>query len=226
MDDKRNYRATRSYHNLQRAFLTGDGRYGFPRVLAQDLPDLAELRWVGFNYAKGVKDPERCVLHFFVDDYQFERVWSNPEAYLPLLKRFAAVVMPDFSTYLDFPLCLRLYNWYRNCWLARWWQDNGVTVIPQVGFGNEDEEEYDWFAEAIPRGVPVVISSVGTQGADREAARLFDLGYTAMIDRLQPIRVYLYGAVSRYVAEHYDVTCIDSLSKEIAARCKPGIDNK
>lgn len=214
-----NYRACRNYHNLQRRFLVGDGAYQFPKLLAQDVPDLSQARWVGFNYAKGLKDPEECVLHFFIDDYQFERVWSNPEAYLPMIRRFKAVVMPDFSTYLDFPLCVRLYNWYRNCWLARYWQENGVLALPQVGFGNADDAEYDWFAEAIPRNAVVVVSSVGTQ-ADRSAAELFDKGFDAMMQRLQPDTVYLYGAVPEHVATRYNVIQIKSFSKDMRARCK------
>ena len=36
---------------------------------------------IGFNYAKTSKD-KNVGVHFFIDDYQFERVWNAPEKYI------------------------------------------------------------------------------------------------------------------------------------------------
>ena len=33
---------------------------------------------IGFNYAKSSEN-KKCGIHFYVDDYQFERVWNYPE---------------------------------------------------------------------------------------------------------------------------------------------------
>ena len=41
--------------------------------------------------------------HFFIDDYQFERIWSAPDKYTCVLKGFKCVLTPDFLLYLDMP---------------------------------------------------------------------------------------------------------------------------
>lgn len=71
-------------------------------------------------------------VHFFVEDYQFERIWAKPKKYLDLLARFDGVLMPDFSVYLDMPLPMQRWNIYRNKFMARYFQDGGLQVIPIV----------------------------------------------------------------------------------------------
>lgn len=62
---------------------------------------------MGFNYANGCKDPDvRCSngVHFFLDDYQFERIWRFPLDYGDRLADFQCVLTPDYSLYRDMPL--------------------------------------------------------------------------------------------------------------------------
>ena len=66
-----------------------------------------------FNRAMTTKRQD-CAVHFFLDDYQFERIWRQPEKYLPVLKRFQCSLSPDFSLFADMPLPLQIYNTYRN----------------------------------------------------------------------------------------------------------------
>ena len=53
-------------------------------------------RILPFNMAKGNADAEAGI-HFFIDDYQFERVWRSPRRYTELLRPFQCVCTPDFS---------------------------------------------------------------------------------------------------------------------------------
>ena len=75
---------------------------------------------VRFKDALSCEFREAQGLHFYSDDYQFERVWTKPEVYLELLQQFAFVVEPDFSMYLDFPEPLQKWNHYRNQLLGAW----------------------------------------------------------------------------------------------------------
>lgn len=62
------------------------GDYDFPMLRKSTaIPN----RLLPFNYAKTVKDYD-CWLHFFIDDYQFERIWNNPQKYLCLIKKLMA----------------------------------------------------------------------------------------------------------------------------------------
>lgn len=57
------------------------GRFDMPVLEPCDMiPD--DL--IGFNYARTAKDTD-CGLHFYIDDYQFQRVWNRPQNYLTLL---------------------------------------------------------------------------------------------------------------------------------------------
>lgn len=53
----------------------------------------------GFNYAKTTKAQDKADLgcHFFIDDYQFERLWQRPGAYLDVLRPYQCVLTPDFE---------------------------------------------------------------------------------------------------------------------------------
>ena len=77
------------------------------------------------------------VFHFFEDDYLFERLWRNPKIYLPILKQYNGVILPDFSLYRDMPLVMQLWNIYRSRAIGCWLQSNGIKVIPDVRFGDE-----------------------------------------------------------------------------------------
>ena len=94
------YRQQRNYENLNKAIYPGDGRFDIPFI---EPVECSVDNWISFNFAKTCEDPEIHGVHFFIDDYQFNRVWAQPDAYLDRLRRFQAVCSPDFSTYTDFP---------------------------------------------------------------------------------------------------------------------------
>lgn len=126
------YRQTRNYENLNKAMFDGVGDYGIPQLRPVHECDVKQ--WISFNYAKGCEEPEDHGVHFFIDDYQFMRVWSNPDVYTKMMRKFKAVLTPDFSTYTDFPKAIQLYNHYRKHWVGAYWQMNGVYVIPTISW--------------------------------------------------------------------------------------------
>lgn len=91
------YRDQRNYENLNRAKFIGAGAFDIPRILAE-VPATPQS-WIGFNYAKSCKDPANKAVHFFVDDYQFNRLWTNPDAYLDMLRRFRRMHAGFFNLY-------------------------------------------------------------------------------------------------------------------------------
>lgn len=183
------YRDQRDYENQQRAMYAGVGEYGIP---ALDPDDPQVDNWLGFNYARGCEEPDQHGIHFFVDDYQFVRLWRQPDMYLNMLRKFQAVCTPDFSLYTDFPKVISIYNHYRKHWLGRYWQDAGIRVIPTIGW--IDRDSYEWCFDGEPEGYTVAVSSVGTQNS-RDTRELFLNGYQEMLVRLQPSKIIFYGNV-------------------------------
>ena len=68
---------------------------------------------IGFNYAKTSKNKD-VGIHFYIDDYQFERIWNYPEKYVGILSEYDCILSPDFSLYMDMPMPMKIWNIYRS----------------------------------------------------------------------------------------------------------------
>ncbi len=184
-------RTQRNYENLTKCCFPGVGRYGIPPLQPEKFE---ECPFIGFNFASSCPKAGRAGtgIHFFLDDYQFQRVWNMPDYYLPLLKQFQYVMTPDFSTYADFPMALQIYNHYRKHWVGAWLQLHKVKVIPTISWS--DESSFEWCFDGEPTHGTVAVSAVGTQMSKR-SKELFFLGYREMIKRLEPEQIVFYGDI-------------------------------
>jgi hypothetical protein len=177
--------------NQEKRVFEGAGAYGIP-ALKPTQNKFEPCEFIGFNFAKGCKNPGSRGVHFFLDDYAFERVWNRCDTYTKLLAQFKVVLSPDFSLYSDFPIALQIYNHFRKQWLAAYWQEHGVNVIPTVGWSTE--ESYDFCFDGIPKGGIVAVSATGTQMRKADQDR-FSVGYKEMLRRLEPELILFYGKV-------------------------------
>lgn len=209
------YRQGRNYENLNRCIFDGTGTYGIPPLDPVTPDKCSPDSFIGFNYAKSCKAPHNKGVHFFIDDYQFTRCWSNPDAYIDLLSNFKAVCAPDFSTYTDFPRAVQIYNHYRKHWLGAYWQQNGISVIPTISWS--DKDSFAWCFDGEPEGACVAVSSVGTQ-MNAQSRALFMAGYNEMLVRLQPQRVFFYGLVPDECAGN--IIQLAAFQDSIKERCK------
>ena len=175
------------YENMKKARFSSSNRYGIPDLRLDNI-DIEGL--VGFNYVLSKKSSPETV-HFFLDDYQFVRLWYRPDEYVDKLRRFNGMFSPDFSLYLDFPLSLQIYNTYRNRWVGRYCQECGIKVIPTVGWS--DEKSFEFCFLGVPKGSDVAVSTRGVVRS-KEAREMFVKGYERMLKEIEPRVVHLYGA--------------------------------
>lgn len=180
----------RNGHNLALLHGSLSPPYGIPLLMPVQLE--CPLEWIPFNAALTDTRREHHGVHFFIDDYLFERAWHDPYRYATLLSGFHAVMTPDFSLFTDYPVAVQIYNHYRKHLLGAYWQRFGLAVIPSICWGNE--ASFDWCFSGEPVGGCVAVSSVGTQ-KNPDARRLFLLGYQEMMRRLQPTKVIFFGDV-------------------------------
>ena len=76
--------------NLEYGQFEGEGKYDIPKLEpVTELPPISE--WIGFNYVLSDNDPTGKAVHFFIDDYQFERIWNNPQQYVEKLRQYVCV---------------------------------------------------------------------------------------------------------------------------------------
>lgn len=172
------------------------GPYEIPQI---EVTHFESCEFIGFNYAAKAKKREEKGIHFFLDDYQFERLWKTPDRYLSMLYDFKYVMSPDFSTYTDFPKIIQIYNHYRKHWIGAYLQENGIDVIPTISWSTPDS--YEWCFDGEPEGGTVAVSSVGTQ-KNKKTKELFILGYKEMVRRLQPETIIFYGNVPEECTEN------------------------
>ena len=117
------------------------------------------VKFLPFNYAMSNND-KNTFIHFYIQDYQFSRIWNNPMKYIDILSKYKGIVMPDFSLYIDMPEPLQRFNHYRNLWFARMCQIQGITVIPSLNWSTKDS--LDWCLEGMPTNSVVMLSAVGS----------------------------------------------------------------
>lgn len=184
-------RYQRNLDNLNIAVYPGAGPYEIPILQ----PETRATRdFIGFHFTKGVTYGVGLGVHFFEEDYLFQRVWASPDTYLPILGKFECLLTPDFSLYTDYPVAMQIWNHYKKHWLGAFWQECGFRVIPTIAWS--DERSFDWCFDGEPEGGIVAVSSVGTQN-NSESRRLFLLGYNEMKARLHPTKILFYGMVPK-----------------------------
>lgn len=163
------------------------GEFGFPMV-KQYVGEVPKS-FLPFNISLSSREYGSGV-HFFIDDYQFERVWRMPERYLPLLSRFRCVVAPDFSLFVDVPDVVNLWNIYRNRLIASWLQCNGVNLLPSVSWGNRDSFRYCF--EGLPDNSIIVVGHTSV-GRDVRYSQLWHQGIRELVKRKSPRKLVIYG---------------------------------
>lgn len=181
--------------NLDIGDFFGVGRYDVPTIKAIRAEEIAGIKkYIGFNYCLSNRTPSQdTAVHFFLDDYQFERIWNNPSAYVEKLRKYGAVISPDFSVYSDMPLALKIYNHYRKQWIGAYLQKQGVKVIPCVR-ASTDERSLGFFLDGIPHGGVVCISSMWTSKPD--AKKYFiEKEFKIMNQKLEPEKILMYGKI-------------------------------
>lgn len=161
---------------------------------------------IGFNYAKTSKEKD-CGIHFYIDDYQFERIWNEPEKYIDVLSQYECILSPDFSLYMDMPMPMKIWNIYRSRVIGSFYQSYGINVIPTISWA--EEATFDFCFAGIPKGSVVSISTIGVKEKD-EAFEIWKNGVDAMIEKIEPSAILIYGGQLEYDYKDIKVVYYDN----------------
>lgn len=162
------------------------GKYNMPIIHAEEhIPKSL----IPFNYVMNSECYEKGV-HFYIDDYQFERVWNKPRKYMDRLAMFDCCLTPDFSLYLDMPLALQIWNVYRSRLIGQIMQDNCITVIPTLQWSIP--ESYEFCFDGIEKGGTVSVSTIGVKESEMQKNIWID-GMNEAMKRIEPSHVIVYG---------------------------------
>ena len=154
-------------------------------LIRKDEIDLDDVELIGYD--KLCNQEYEKIVHFFLDDYKFEVLWRDPEPRIERLRKYKAVLSPNYSLYTEMPLSLKIYNTFRSRWCGAYLQSKGITVIPTVAWGEPDTF---WFCfDGIQKNSIVAVSTLGV----RTEKNLFLQGYSEMIRRIAPKAIICYG---------------------------------
>lgn len=180
----------------------------FSSVGAYDIPVLAPTQFVPKSLALWHDPKQRMdaaandgALHFFIDDYHFEKVWSRPESTYERVAEVGAALSPDFSLWRDMPRAMQIWQVYRSRWCAAFWQHLGVEVVPTVTWGGTDTFEFTF--DGLPCRSTLAISMVGVRKDGRE---LFLKGLKELVSRFEPTMLLCYGKLLANVEPGCPVT--------------------
>ena len=192
-EENYNYRTSQK---LLRNQFPGKGKLKIPIIPKfQESPgDFDDLLLIGFDktHLEDQNHLDRMV-HFFLYDYRFERVWKNPDNDIEKLSRYRAVLSPDFSMYLEMAPVMQRYNVFRNRWCGAYWASKGLRVIPTVNWG--DESTFDFCFEGIEKGSVVAVSTYMASEHDNrcDQKEWFMAGYNEMLRRIDPEKIICYN---------------------------------
>lgn len=192
IDDREPSMRRNVFENITKGQYDGENYYGIPDLEPTQTTGDKLLRFCDFNQ---INDHENYIAHFYYDDYKFINAWREPDLYIEKLKKFKAVISPDFSLYTDFPRALQILSCYRRNWCGVYWKEKGIDVIPDVVWG--DEESFNYCFLGLPKHSTLAVSTVGVTNDDEwngKADDIFRKGYNEMLNRLEPTTVIFYGS--------------------------------
>ena len=141
-------RAIYDWRKLQfRNQFPGKGKLKIPIIpkFQEKAGDFDDLLLIGFDktHLEDQNHLDRMV-HFFLYDYRFERVWKNPDNDIEKLSRYLAVLSPDFSMYLEMAPVMQL------SWLEK------VEEAPTAGKSNRQNQRMSDSGERrVKQNIPI-----------------------------------------------------------------------
>ncbi len=161
------------------------GMFKLPLVKKQEI-GLEDVQLIGYDKVNQSDDYNKIV-HFFLDDYRFESIYNDPEKKIEKLKQYKAVLTPDFSMFVEMPIALQLFATFKNRWVGAYLQEQGISVIPTVRWG--DLTSFNFCFDGIEKRSIVAVSTIGVK---KEKSH-FMLGYNEMLSRIKPSKIICYG---------------------------------
>ena len=165
------------------------GKWGIPLVRKQNL-NMEKVELIACSDTKHNETEEnrRKGVHFFVDDYRFEGIYSNPQKTLTRYSQYAFLLTPEFSTYADMDLWRQIESTAKNRWVGAYWQSKGLTVVPSICWSTA--RSFDFCFDGVEKNAIVAVGMIGS----KRQRKAFLFGYDAMLERLDPTAIIVFGS--------------------------------
>lgn len=182
------------------------GLFEFPELHGLK-KDIEFSGMIPFRELDKSEEHAECVC-FYQNDPLFADVIVACDEFIDELAKFPCVLTPDCSLYRDMPLALQIANVYLSRLIGHYCEECSLDVLPGIRWGDERSYADELFAGTpfafigIPKGTPVAIGSYGCV-KNKENRYHFKAGLGAMLDVLEPPKVYVYGSLTPLVFDDY-----------------------
>lgn len=157
---------------------------------------------VGHARTAQALDWSRTVLCTHTDDEHLLPLWYEQKYYAAkiLNRGIYACISPEISVGGNWPKAERIYNVFRNRWLARYWQECGIKIIPSVSHLEVESDSIFLYA-GLPKNLPCISCQVhsnsGGEVDEVDAGRLYSRSLRHLVNELKPQSLLVYGSPSR-----------------------------
>lgn len=135
-------------------------------------------------------------IHFYIDDNKFDgkrsSFWLYPHKALEIIEHYDGIIVPDPSTYADFPDPLKRWNFYRMNAFGYWIASLGHEVISNARWNTPDTWEYCF--DGNPRNSMLCIGTVASNLKYKANYAPFAEGLFKMVETLTPHTILVYGS--------------------------------
>jgi hypothetical protein len=196
----------------------------------KDWPE--EDQWWLYNYGidstSGMRDISKLIMSFYCWDEYFECWWDYPDRYTTKMINSGVTmsVQPDFSQNWDEPRIVSFWNIYRNFWLARYFQEAGIKIIPSLTFRYLDDDYQQRILPLWPKA-PVMAMEFGNLNPDMtvDETDQYSAQIKACVEHVEPEVFIVYGSQRGYeLIDSLDLTCtvrwIENRIKALADKAK------
>lgn len=165
----------------------------------KDWPD--EDVWWLYNYGidstSGMRDISKVIVSFYCFDNYFENWWFYPDRYVTKLLNSGIkyAVMPDFSMHNpgQDSRFISLQSLYKSRWLARYMQEAGIKVIPNITWATEDEDFLKRHViPTLPKKIPMLALQIQTIDRSHPLHKTNVAQTQYILDTVKPDGLLLY----------------------------------
>ncbi len=131
---------------------------------------------------------------FYLDDFLFDGIngiWFAYNKAYEIIKHFAGIITPDFSTFADFPLPLKWWNTYRMRAFGFWCSTMDINAINNVRWS---KDTLNICFKGIPKNSIVAIGAVASRLKYLKNRADFEEYLIRMIEELEPHTILIYGS--------------------------------
>ena len=157
--------------------------------------DYDETWWLAVWHAgcRGI-NWKQSIACFYTDDFHFDPVYNDPAKNTKkiLNLQMPMAIMPNYTISVDMPIALWVYAAYRSFYVARYFQEAGIKVIPDIQTGGDDAV-LDVALLGIPEGAPLVAAQAQMARGDKEFIRQKARLLKEAEDRVGFKNIIIYG---------------------------------